>query len=1348
MMTVARIVFDSGSQKTYISQRLKDSLQLPTVSQETLTIRPFGTDTGYVQRCDVTQLCIRSPYNELNNYVTAHVVPTVCAPVRNQPVQFAAHRYPHLAGLMLADYPQEDNEGLQIDILIGLDYYWSFLTGGTIRGEFGGPIALESKLGWILSGQVESPPATTVAMNVTDSHVLNIGFCEEANLETKLSRFWDLESIGITKKEESIYEDFTNEIEFKEGRYEVRLPWKLNHPTLPDNYKASERRLQSLFSRLKNDSELLKDYDNVIKNQEEAGIIERVEPAEDSPVGKTHYLAHHPVIRKDKTTTKVRVVFDASASSANGTSLNHCVYPGPCLLKTVTEILARFRLYPVALVSDIEKAFLMISIHKEDRNSLRFLWYENVNADSPIMTTYRFCRVVFGVSCSPYLLNATLKHHIQKFAQTDPEVCNKLLHSLYCDDVNTGTYDAKEAIELYEKSREIMKAGGFNLRKFNSNSEEVMTRVRKDESVVGSQNKATSEGTSHENQVCNEIKNVESKVLGLKWDTISDTFKFNMSEIAKEAKDLKSTKRNVLRTIAKIFDPLGVITPITTQLKVFLQELFKLKLSWDENLPEPQEKKWKSMMNDLEKAEEVSVRRYYFENMKDKPDKIELYGFCDSSEKAFAALVYAKVTIKGESYVHLVTSKTRVAPLSKQTIPRLELLACLILARLINAVKDMFSPLVPVKVVQCWTDSITALYWIKGYDKEWKIFIENRVLEIRKLTEPDLWSHCPGAENPADIPTREISMSQFTNKVHWWSGPEWLGNERESWPIQPSQGEPSAECLVEQKANKACEKVTLLTHSTPEINLNEVIQIERFNNLPKLLRTISYVVRFINNCRQRENKNKDELSAEELKHAEMLLIRNEQKNIKKSRLEELKKQLGTFTDTEGIIRCKGRLSKSSLEYETKNPILLPRDTHFTRLIILHSHKEVLHNGTKETLAEIRSRFWIVKGRQMVKKTIRPCVTCRRIQGQSYGEPVKGQLPEFRTHEGHAFQSVGIDFAGPLYVKTSSNPMKKVYIALFTCSTSRALHLELVPNLTTETFMLCLRRFVGRRGVPSLIITDNAKTFKSAAKILVRIFKSPNVSTYLAKQGIKWKYNLAKAPFWGGFYERLVRSVKTALKKCIGKARLNYDELNTVLVQIEAVLNSRPLTYLYSDSIEETLTPSHLVTGRRILNLPDESIDDDEDFNVSASNVRKRQNYQTRLMEHYWKRWKTEYLVDLREYQDLRKKNQNMPKIQENDVVTIEDENQRNRLAWKLGRITGVIEDSEGVIRGAKILLANGNIIERPVQKLFPLELSEINEDNESKIVREKLIVEPGERRPTREAATLARVKIVDQLQNQ
>ena len=305
-------------------------------------------------------------------------------------------------------------------------------------------------------------------------------------------------------------------------------------------------------------------------------------------------------------------------------------------------------------------------------------------------------------------------------------------------------------------------------------------------------------------------------------------------------------------------------------------------------------------------------------------------------------------------------------------------------------------------------------------------------------------------------------------------------------------------------------------------------------------------------------------------------------------VDELEKQLGLFKDEKGIIRCRGRLGNSQASYDTKFPALLSRNHHVTSLIIRYCHERVMHNGLKETLTEVRSRYWIPKGRQTVKKELFGCNICRRFQGRSYPVPESPDLPEFRVRDVHAFSCVGVDFAGPLFVKSKvkDDPeMAKVYIALFTCATSRAVHLELVPSLDAPTFLLCLGRFIGHRGLPKLIVSDNAKTFQASEKTLVSPFELEDVQEHLSSKGIRWQFNLAKAPWWGGFFERLVKQVKSCLKKTLGRSKLSFDELTTILVEVEAVLNSRPLTYLYSDDIEEPLTPWHLVIGQRLLTLP-------------------------------------------------------------------------------------------------------------------------------------------------------------------
>jgi len=335
------------------------------------------------------------------------------------------------------------------------------------------------------------------------------------------------------------------------------------------------------------------------------------------------------------------------------------------------------------------------------------------------------------------------------------------------------------------------------------------------------------------------------------------------------------------------------------------------------------------------------------------------------------------------------------------------------------------------------------------------------------------------------------------------------------------------------------------------------------------------------------------LSTDEYEAAEILWLRKMQQAVVESpRFESLKKQLGLYTDDNGLLRCKGRLQNTTIPFNGKYLILLPANHCVTARVIDDCHKRVLHNGSRETLAELRSRFWIVKGRQVVRKVLSRCVICKRIEGQHYAIPPAAPLPQFRVEGSPAITNTGIDFAGPLFVKRGAKEkgdMEKVYIALYTCGSSRAVHLDVVPDLSAETFIRSFKRFICRRGIPRLVVSNNAKTFKTAARFLSSIFELPEVQSFLLNHKVKWKFNLERAPWWGGFFERMVRCVKRCLKKILKNAKLTYEELLTVVVEIECVLNSRPPTYVSSEDRVEPLTPSHLLTGRRLFSIPDESI---------------------------------------------------------------------------------------------------------------------------------------------------------------
>ena len=345
-----------------------------------------------------------------------------------------------------------------IDVLIGADYLWNFQKGCTIRGKCDEPVAVETELGWVLSGPMKGRDTCS------DSHLAQVNFIsssiEKQESLKDVHRLWDLETLGIRDTEDEVHETFKNSISFNGIRYSVRLPWKEGHPELPSNYSTSLHRLRTQVRKLERDPEILREYAAIIEDQLQSGIIEEVIELERAP--KVHYLPHQAVVRKESATTKVRVVYDASSREGKVEAcLNDCLHVGPPLTPLLYNILLRFRENRVILVGDREKAFLNVEVEKEDRDCLRFLWV----ADLSQVVVYRFCRVVFGLNASPFLLNATLRHHIKKYEDCEPSFVSRLLDSFYVDDFVGGGRTSEEVMELYQKAQSRMAQGGFKLRK-------------------------------------------------------------------------------------------------------------------------------------------------------------------------------------------------------------------------------------------------------------------------------------------------------------------------------------------------------------------------------------------------------------------------------------------------------------------------------------------------------------------------------------------------------------------------------------------------------------------------------------------------------------------------------------------------------------------------------------------------------------------------------------------------------------------------------------------------------------------------------------------------------------------
>ena len=431
------------------------------------------------------------------------------------------------------------------------------------------------------------------------------------------------------------------------------------------------------------------------------------------------------------------------------------------------------------------------------------------------------------------------------------------------------------------------------------------------------------------------------------------------------------------------------------------------------------------------------------------------------------------------------------------------------------------------------------------------------------------------------------------------------------------------------------------------------------------------------------------------------------------RFNSWKEQFDVFVDKEGILRCRGRLTNANLPTEMKYPVLLERRSTIALLLVKDCHVRVGHGGVNSTLTEVRSRYWIVQGRQLVRQVIRNCFLCKRYQGRSYPVPPPPPLPPLRVEEKPPFWYTGIDFAGPMYTReTLSSESRKVWTCLFTCCVTRAVHIELVTELETVTFLRCFKRFTARRGFPSRILSDNAKTFKAANKWLSTILEHPKVKEFMIGNGIRWQFNVERAPWWGGVFERIM---KRLLRKIIGTSKFTYDELMTAVIEVEAMLNSRPLTYIPSGDLVEPLTPSHLLCGRRLMTLPDKPEEEEDSYvpglRDGATQLSRRMKHLTNILDKFWMRWRCEYLLELRNAhrKKWRKGSADQPNVSIGDIVLVEDD-QLPRGFWKLGNINELIVGRDGEIRAAVVRTHSKDgktiLLKRPLQSLYPLEGSD------------------------------------------
>ncbi|XP_062702149.1 uncharacterized protein LOC134285445 [Aedes albopictus] len=982
-------------------------------------------------------------------------------------------KYPHLQGL-----PVDSYFDARPRILIRLKHARIGLVQQSREGNHEDPIAIKTRLGWAVYGGC-SNPATLNMVHYT-FHICEDGPQSDESLHNAVKEFFDLESIGISKANSLISKEDSRAIallqsrtKFENGRYETGLLWKFDDVRLPNNREMALRRYYCLQKRLQHDQQLSEALNKQIASYLEKGYLRKL-PSEELAMSfpRVWYLPTFPVTNPNKP-GKTRLVWDAAAK-AFGVSLNSVLVKGPDQLSSLFTIHIQFRQFRVGLTGDLKEMFHQVNMRRVDQQCQRIFW-PDVDGE---LSIYVLCVMTFGACCSPSCAQYVKNINADRFIDKYPAAVETIQKRHYVDDMLESVEAEDEAIALAQDVKLIHAAGGFEIRNWLSNFQRVMAALK--------ENSTADKDMDLNNELATE------KILGMWWRTSTDSFTYkigwNRFSSGLLSGELIPTKRQILRVLMSIFDSLGLISHFLIYLKIILQDIWRSKIGWDDKIDGELHERWRTWLDALPMVETVSIPRCFRTQTTLSHDLvIQMHTLVDASENALAAAVYLRFSQGNVIECSLVAAKTRVASLKLVSIPRLELQAALIGARLAKTITNSLS--IPIKRHFYWTDSRNVMCWIKADHRRYSQFVGFRISEISELTASDEWHWVQSKENVADMGTKWKSAPDLSATSRWFQGPAFLWEPEDLW-IRPAIG-----CDGETEEEL---RPSLHVHYTaPE----PVVNVERFSTWKRLHRVVAYVHRFFKNCQLRhrqQSKVTGPLKMDELRRAEQYLIRQAQQDAYADEIAILRKldyqsmslpktsalhKLTPWLDADGLLRMRGRIS--SCEYardDAKNPIIMPRHHHTTRLIIIDYHLKFHHKNHETVVNELRQKYRIPRIRSAYFTVRKSCQKCKN-DSSTPRPPIMAELPIARLAAfSRPFTFTGIDYFGPIEVATGRRREKR-WGMLATCLTIRAIHIEIVSSLTTDSCVMAIRNFMARRGVPRAFYSDRGTNFVGANRTL-------------------------------------------------------------------------------------------------------------------------------------------------------------------------------------------------------------------------------------------------------------------------
>ena len=1071
------------------------------------------------------------------------------------------------------------------------------------------------------------------------------------------------------------------------GNLVMPSSFKSGRPSMPNNSKAVFMRTKNTLDRLKKNEQKMTECLKCMQDSINAKHVEEI-PKKDFELeepGKGWWLPIFPVTHPKK--QKTRLVFDSSATYSN-TSLNKVLLAGPDENNRLNGVLQRFRERPIAFSGDVEKMFYAFRLFPEDSNYLRFFWYKNNNVNEPLVQ-YRALVHIFGNKPSPAIANFGLKYAADH--PNDPNLSKArefIYNNFYVDDGLGCEENVADAIATLSGARKLLSKNNIRLCKISSNSPEVIEHFPQSERAESV-------------KIVEFDKSIIEKTLGVAWNVTNDKFVVKVSVNCKPF-----TRRGIVSVINSLFDPIGILSPVVLKGRLIQRRALPRTedgkpgpLNWDEPLQLDLFNIWKSWIESLPSCNDMSIPRCFRNVQIQDVHRQELHIFADSSEEAVGYVIYIRtVCTNGTVNVTFATGNSKVAPRGATSIPRLELTAAL--EATIAGKKFTTESNIKFNDIVLYTDSLIVIGYLTNTERRFTKYITRRVHIITKTFPSSMWNYIETDKNPADIASRPHDPEEL-KETCWFNGPEFLkSNEVNKFTCNIPEN------LPETIKNAGCLN-TNTTVEPPKSPICEIIR--RVSSLKRAQYIVEHIRKFTRNLMKNANKIPqcdkfpDAISViintvqnEEFPHMKASLADNSEK-ISPSFL-----KLSPFVDEHGLIRVGGRLKNASLPLSVKHPILIPSKHPLTELIIRHYHNESYHQGRHITAGVLRQAgFFIEGGNRSIKKVISQCVICKHLRAPPQ-QPKMADLPADRLECTPPFTNTAVDVFGPYYIGEGrntrrTNASKKIWVLLCTCLVSRAVHLEPLPAMDTPSFINALYRFTALRGTVKLLRSDCGSNFLGAMNQDLCDFNK--VKENLANKNVKWLLNPARAPHFGGVFERKVGSVKRVLDAALhimGSRMLSRDEFHTLIQQAASIVNNTPLWEVPNSPCDpEPMTPASLLTLRECYCNDFDVTTDDKTILAYGKGRWKRVQA---VANNFWSKWRKHFISSL---QGRLKWRHQKASIGEGDLVLISDKNSRRNL-WPTGRVISTSRGSDGIARRALVKTTKGTY-ERAVCHLVLLQ---------------------------------------------